>query len=77
LASLLGASDDDRASGFYDDARALFAEVDAGGSLVMDNGYLPEQLFDDGTPDCATPLGWPHAIRIATVAQLAEQAQLE
>jgi glucoamylase len=77
LASLLREYDDDRASAFYDDARALFAEVDADGSLVMDNGYLPEQLFDDGTPDCATPLGWPHAIRIATVAQLADESQLE
>jgi len=77
LASLLAEYDDDSAETFYEEARTLFTEVDAGGSLVMDNGYLPEQLFDDGTPDCATPLGWPHAIRLATVAQLDDESQLD
>jgi len=77
LGSLLAASDDDRAETFYEEARTLFAEVDADGSLVMDNGYLPEQLFDDGTPDCATPLGWPHAIRLATIAQLDADGELD
>jgi len=70
LAALLADRADTRADEFYAKARTLFDEIDTGGSLVMDNGYLPEQLFDDGTPDCATPLGWPHAIRLATVAQL-------
>nr|WP_231754433.1 hypothetical protein [Halapricum sp. CBA1109] len=70
LGELLETLGDDRASEYYDRSRSLFAAVDDDGSLVLDNGYLPEQVFDDGTPDCATPLGWPHAIRIATVAQL-------
>ncbi|MCU4717161.1 glycoside hydrolase family 15 protein [Halapricum hydrolyticum] len=77
LASLLADRGDARAETFYTEARRLFEEIDADGSLVMDNGYLPEQLFDDGTPDCATPLGWPHAIRLATVAQLATADQLD
>jgi GH15 family glucan-1,4-alpha-glucosidase len=38
--------------------------------LCEPTSYLPEQFFDDGTPDSATPLGWPHAIRLATVALL-------
>ena len=70
LAAVLDGYDDPKSVSFYEEARRLFAEIDEHGSLVMDNGYLPEQLFDDGTPDCATPLGWPHAIRIATVAEL-------
>jgi glucoamylase len=77
LGELLESLGDDRAREFYDRSRSLFAEVDDGGSLVLDNGYLPEQVFDDGTPDCATPLGWPHAIRIATVAQLDRLGQRE
>ena len=77
LGDLLTELGEDGAAAFYDRARTLFAEVDADGSLAMDNGYLPEQVFDDGTPDCATPLGWPHAIRLATVAQLDAVGELE
>jgi hypothetical protein len=40
------------------------------GPLCLQSGYLAEQYFDDGTPDSATPLGWSHAIRLATVAHL-------
>jgi len=76
LAALLADREDGRADEFYGEARTLFDEIDTGGSLVMNNGYLPEQLFDDGTPDCATPLGWPHAIRLATVAQLTTEGEL-
>ena len=76
LGALLADRDDTRADEFYREARRLFDEIDADGSLVLDNGYLPEQLFDDGTPDCATPLGWPHAIRLATVAQLTAEDEL-
>jgi len=36
------------------------------GPLSLDSGYMAEQFFDDGTPDSATPLGWPHAIRLVT-----------
>lgn len=49
-------------------ADRLFAEIDLTGSLCLDSGYLPEQFFDSGTPDSATPLGWSHAIRLATYA---------
>lgn len=53
-------------------ARELLDLVLPNGPLCMDTGYLPEQVFDDGTPDSATPLGWPHAIRFATLVELGE-----
>ena len=61
---------------YYATARSLLAELCPGGSLCLESGYLPEQVFDDGTPDSATPLGWPHALRLATVAQLHEAGEL-
>ena len=70
LAVLLDAHDDPRAEEMALRARDLLAHVSPGGSLCEPTGYLPEQFFDDGTPDSATPLGWPHAIRLATVALL-------
>ena len=51
--------------------RSLLALVSPGGPLCIAGGYLPEQFFDDGTPDSATPLGWPHAIRLASSVRLA------
>ncbi|WP_418284279.1 glycoside hydrolase family 15 protein [Halorubrum sp. DTA46] len=70
LAVLLDARNDPRAEGMAARARELLAHVSPGGSLCEPTSYLPEQFFDDGTPDSATPLGWPHAIRLATVALL-------
>ena len=70
LAVLLAARDDPRADRLAERARELLAHVSPGGSLCEPTSYLPEQFFDDGTPDSATPLGWPHAIRLATVALL-------
>ncbi|WP_128904253.1 glycoside hydrolase family 15 protein [Halorubrum amylolyticum] len=70
LAILLADRDDPRATGMAERARELLARVSPGGALCESTGYLPEQFFDDGTPDSATPLGWPHAIRLATVALL-------
>ncbi|WP_435072918.1 glucan 1,4-alpha-glucosidase [Halorubrum sp. HHNYT27] len=70
LAVLLSARDDPRADRLAERARELLAHVSPGGSLCEPTSYLPEQFFDDGTPDSATPLGWPHAIRLATVALL-------
>ncbi len=70
LAALLDAHDDPRATPMADRARELLGHVSPDGSLCEPTGYLPEQFFDDGTPDSATPLGWPHAIRLATVASL-------
>jgi len=76
LAALLEAHDDPRADEMFARARELLACVSPGGSLCAPTGYLPEQFFDDGTADSATPLGWPHAIRLATVALLADADRL-
>ncbi|WP_233203879.1 glycoside hydrolase family 15 protein [Halegenticoccus soli] len=76
LAALLSERGDDRAAEFAGIARELLALVLPDGPLCADTGYLPEQLFDDGTPDSATPLGWPHALRLATVALMDERGML-
>jgi hypothetical protein len=76
LAVLLAAHDDPRADRLAERARELLAHVSPGGSLCEPTSYLPEQFFDDGTPDSATPLGWPHAIRLATVALLDDEGLL-
>jgi len=73
LAALLAAHDDPRAAEMVERARELLAHVSPGGTLCEPTTYLPEQFFDDGTPDSATPLGWPHAIRLATVALLDDE----
>ncbi|MXV61158.1 glucan 1,4-alpha-glucosidase [Natronorubrum sp. JWXQ-INN-674] len=70
LRDLFAANDHPRAAEFDDRGRELLALVAPGGLLRRPGGYLPEQLFDDGTPDSATPLGWPHAIRLATASAL-------
>jgi len=54
----------------YERAVDLLDVIAPGGPLCLDSGYLPEQMFDDGTPDSATPLGWPHALRLATDTEL-------
>ena len=76
LAVLLDDHDDPRADEMFTRARELLAYVSPDGTLCAPTGYLPEQFFDDGTPDSATPLGWPHAIRLATVALLADTGRL-
>lgn len=77
LASLLVDRDDERADRMAKTARDLLALVLPDGSLCLDSGYLPEQMFDDGTPDSATPLGWSHALRLATIALMDEYTLLE
>lgn len=74
-AAVFGTLTDD--DGFYDRSRDLLSELLPGGTLCLESGYLPEQVFDDGTPDSATPLGWPHALRLATVAHLEGVGELE
>ncbi|NUC71179.1 glucan 1,4-alpha-glucosidase [Haloterrigena sp. SYSU A558-1] len=74
LRELLAASGRADAEAFDERARDLLALVEPGGPLRRPGGYLPEQVFDDGTPDSATPLGWPHAIRLATASALEEPA---
>ncbi|MFC7324799.1 glucan 1,4-alpha-glucosidase [Halorubrum rutilum] len=76
LAVLLRSRGDPRADRFAARARELLAHVSPGGTLCEPTSYLPEQFFDDGTPDSATPLGWPHAIRLATVALLDDEGLL-
>ena len=76
LAAMLG-EHDDRADRLAATARELLALVLPDGPLSLDNGYLPEQVFDDGTPDSATPLGWSHALRLGTVALLDQHSLLE
>jgi hypothetical protein len=77
LAGLLADHDDPRAEDFAERARHLLSLVSTEGPLSTAGGYLPEQFFDDGTPDSATPLGWPHALRLATVAQLDSDGLLD
>ncbi|KTG10939.1 glucan 1,4-alpha-glucosidase [Haloprofundus marisrubri] len=75
-AALLGDEGDSRAAAFEEQTGELLSLVLPDGPLCMETGYLPEQVFDDGTPDSATPLGWPHALRLATVA-LADELGIE
>ncbi|WP_254546692.1 glycoside hydrolase family 15 protein [Halomarina pelagica] len=77
LAAIFADRGDGRADRLAATARDLLALVLPGGPLCLDSGYLPEQVFDDGTPDSATPLGWPHALRLATVALMDEYGLLE
>jgi hypothetical protein len=72
LAALLADRDDRRAGEFAETARDLLGLVLPDGPLCPDGALLPEQVFDDGTPDSATPLGWPHALRTTTLALLDE-----
>ena len=76
LAELLETVEDSRAEALTARARALLDPMLPGGPLSTAGGYLPEQLFDDGTPDSARPLGWSHAIRLATVAALVDRDAL-
>lgn len=75
-AALLADHEDPRAEQFAERARDLVGVVSPDGPLCEPTGYLPEQFFDDGTPDSATPLGWPHAIRLATVGTLDARGML-
>ncbi|MFC6784568.1 glucan 1,4-alpha-glucosidase [Halobaculum halobium] len=76
LASLLSAEDDARSEQFDRRARELLDVLSPDGPLSIAGGFLPEQFFDDGSPDSATPLGWPHAIRLATTALLDDRGAL-
>jgi len=51
-------------------AADLYQLLDEDGPLASNVGYLAEQAFDDGDLDSATPLCWPHAIRLRTTALL-------
>lgn len=77
LAVMLADRRDARADDAASTARRLLALLLPDGPLCLDSSYLPEQVFDDGTADSATPLGWPHAIRLATIALLHEHDLLD
>ncbi|SDQ77237.1 glycoside hydrolase family 15 protein [Halopelagius longus] len=77
LSAHLSDRGDDRAESLAATASELLGHVLPGGSLCLANGYLPEQVFDEGTPDSATPLGWPHALRLATVALMDEYEMID
>ncbi|ESP88125.1 glycoside hydrolase family 15 protein [Candidatus Halobonum tyrrellensis] len=64
--------DGERGEALLDRASDLYRLLDAEGPLTTGAGYLPEQLFDDGTPDSATPLGQAHAVRLRATALLSE-----
>jgi len=57
-------------------AGRLYELLDDDGPLTSEAGYLAEQVFDDGTLDSATPLGWPHAIRLHATALLHDEEAL-
>ncbi|AUX09030.1 glucoamylase [Halalkaliarchaeum desulfuricum] len=76
LSALLADRGDPRADEWKTRARDLLGLIEPDGPLAAPTGYLPEQFFDDGTPDSATPLGWPHAIRLSTRVRLAERGLL-
>jgi len=70
LARLLEEYDREEASELVECAEDLMETIRPDGSLCLASTYLAEQFFDDGTPDSATPLGWPHALRLATETEL-------
>jgi glucan 1,4-alpha-glucosidase len=62
----------EEAEPFLEWAGDLYEALAPGGPLCTGAGFLAEQVFDDGTPDSAAPLGWSHALRLHTTALLAD-----
>ncbi|NHN49689.1 glucan 1,4-alpha-glucosidase [Halostella sp. JP-L12] len=60
----------------FDRAGELLSHLLPDGPLTTETGLLAEQVFDDGTLDSATPLGWSHALRLRAIALLAERDEL-
>ena len=52
-------------------ATELYERLGPDGPFSTNAGYLSEQIFDDGTPDSATPLAWSHAMRLRLTGTLA------
>ena len=77
LSTLLDAHDrPDDAEAFLARATDLYGWLSLDGPFSTDAGYLSEQVFDDGTPDSATPLAWSHAMRLRVTGTLAAQDAL-
>jgi len=73
LAHLADLTGDD---GYLDRAGDLLEPLLPGGPLTTETGLIAEQVFDDGTLDSATPLGWSHALRLRAVAMLDDRDAL-
>ena len=77
LGVLLNAHDrDDDAEEYFEIAETLYSLLLPDGPLTSRAGYLSEQVFDDGSLDGASPLGWSHALRLRATAALREQNAL-
>ncbi|MFB6161992.1 MAG: glycoside hydrolase family 15 protein [Halococcoides sp.] len=63
-------------SALFERAAGLYELADGDGPLTTDAGYLAEQVFDDGTLDSASPLGWSHALRLRVTALLDQAGAL-
>jgi len=61
---------------YLDRAGDLYELLGEDGPLTTEAGYLAEQAFDDGDLDCATPLGWSHALRLRATAALDAETAL-
>ena len=61
---------DPDAATLFDRAAELYTLLEQDGPLTNDIGYLPEQTFDDGRADSATPLGFSHGYRLCATALL-------
>ncbi|MFA1611269.1 glycoside hydrolase family 15 protein [Halobellus rubicundus] len=61
---------EDAAAEFLDEATGLYELLQPDGPFATGAGYLSEQVFDDGTHDCATPLAWSHATRLRATGLL-------
>ncbi|UIO99054.1 glycoside hydrolase family 15 protein [Halobaculum sp. CBA1158] len=60
----------------FEQAADLYELLEENGPLTTAMGYLPEQWYDDGTADSATPLGYAHGFRLRATAALAERDAL-
>jgi glucan 1,4-alpha-glucosidase len=63
---------DESGTAYLGRATDLYELLAGDGPLTSDVGYLAEQVFDDGTLDSATPLCWPHALRLHATALLSD-----
>ncbi|PSQ00853.1 glucoamylase [Halobacteriales archaeon QS_4_69_31] len=63
---------DESGTAYLGRATDLYELLAGDGPLTSDVGYLTEQVFDDGTLDSATPLCWPHALRLHATALLSD-----
>ncbi len=61
---------------FLGRATNLYDLLGPDGPFTTGAGYLAEQVFDDGEPDSAAPLGFAHALRMRVTGVLAEQEAL-